>query len=228
MSSAFERKLDFNMYQQRRLAAELDYDAFYELDEAFHSMICEHGASARIWKIVHGAKGQLDTHSSLGFSPSPTISNRSGGTWRDRRWSENERSRGGRQSDESPSGPGVRNDPNLTCSEEGLFRRRLTSRIWKSTHWRSPESVGQRRLSASRSNAQSTCRPKGKIVAGQSWREATFTLAVDGAPSGKVFVQIIGRKSVPKMRLTRTIAISPWHCHRNHFCWSLLTSAPRA
>ena len=40
------------MYQQRRLAAELDYDGFYELDEAFHSMICEHGASARIWKIV--------------------------------------------------------------------------------------------------------------------------------------------------------------------------------
>jgi DNA-binding GntR family transcriptional regulator len=60
MSSTFERKLDFNMYQQKRLAAELDYDGFYDLDEAFHSMICEHGASARIWKIVHDAKGQLD------------------------------------------------------------------------------------------------------------------------------------------------------------------------
>lgn len=67
MSPAFERKLDFNMYQQRRLAAELDYDGFYELDEAFHSMICEHGASARIWKIVHGAKGQLDRVRRLAF-----------------------------------------------------------------------------------------------------------------------------------------------------------------
>src|SRR6516164_7509146 len=67
MSSAFERKLDFNMYQQKRLAAELDYDGFYELDEAFHSMICEHGASIRIWKIVHGAKGQLDRVRRLAF-----------------------------------------------------------------------------------------------------------------------------------------------------------------
>jgi DNA-binding GntR family transcriptional regulator len=32
MSATFERKLDFNIYQQKRLAAELDYDAFYELD----------------------------------------------------------------------------------------------------------------------------------------------------------------------------------------------------
>jgi GntR family transcriptional regulator, rspAB operon transcriptional repressor len=67
MSPTFERKLDFNMYQQKRLAAELDYDGFYELDEAFHSMICEHGASARIWKIVHGAKGQLDRIRRLAF-----------------------------------------------------------------------------------------------------------------------------------------------------------------
>lgn len=67
MSSTFERKLDFNMYQQKRLAAELDYDGFYELDEAFHSMICEQGASARIWKIVHGAKGQLDRIRRLAF-----------------------------------------------------------------------------------------------------------------------------------------------------------------
>jgi GntR family transcriptional regulator, rspAB operon transcriptional repressor len=67
MSSTFERKLDFNMYQQKRLAAELDYDGFYELDEAFHSMICEHGASIRIWKIVHGAKGQLDRVRRLAF-----------------------------------------------------------------------------------------------------------------------------------------------------------------
>jgi GntR family transcriptional regulator, rspAB operon transcriptional repressor len=67
MAPAFERKLDFNMYQQKRLAAELDYDGFYELDEAFHSMICEHGASLRIWKIVNGAKGQLDRVRRLAF-----------------------------------------------------------------------------------------------------------------------------------------------------------------
>jgi DNA-binding GntR family transcriptional regulator len=67
MSPAFDRKLEFNMYQQGRLAAALDYDGFYELDEAFHSMICEFGASARVWKIVHGAKGQLDRIRRLAF-----------------------------------------------------------------------------------------------------------------------------------------------------------------
>ena len=57
MSPAFERKLDFNMYQQQRLAAELDYDGFYELDEAFHSMICrparprEYGRSCTAQKV---------------------------------------------------------------------------------------------------------------------------------------------------------------------------------
>lgn len=67
MTSTFERKLDFNMHQQERLAKDLDYDGFYELDEAFHSIICEHGASARIWRIVHGAKSQLDRVRRLAF-----------------------------------------------------------------------------------------------------------------------------------------------------------------
>jgi len=67
MSPLFERRLDFSMHQQRRLALELDYDGFYELDEAFHSMICEFGASPRIWKIVHGAKAQLDRVRRLAF-----------------------------------------------------------------------------------------------------------------------------------------------------------------
>ena len=71
MSPSFERQLDFNMHQQRRLAAELDYDGFYELDEAFHSMICESGASINIWKIVNGAKAQLDRVRRLAF-PVPT------------------------------------------------------------------------------------------------------------------------------------------------------------
>jgi GntR family transcriptional regulator, rspAB operon transcriptional repressor len=60
MSPIFERQLDFNMHQQRHLAAELDYDGFHERDEAFHSMICEFGASMRVWRIVNGAKAQLD------------------------------------------------------------------------------------------------------------------------------------------------------------------------
>lgn len=60
MTPQFERALDFNLHQQRRMAQDLDHDGFYELDEAFHAMICEFGASARIWKIINGAKAQLD------------------------------------------------------------------------------------------------------------------------------------------------------------------------
>lgn len=60
MTPQFERALDFNMHQQKRMAADLDYDGFYALDEAFHTMICEFGASAHIWRIINGAKAQLD------------------------------------------------------------------------------------------------------------------------------------------------------------------------
>ena len=60
MTPQFERSLDFNLHQQKRMAADLDYDGFYELDEAFHTLICEFGASAHIWKIINGAKAQLD------------------------------------------------------------------------------------------------------------------------------------------------------------------------
>ena len=60
MTPQFERQLDFNLHQQARMAADLDYDEFYDLDEAFHTMICEFGTSAYIWKIVNGAKAQLD------------------------------------------------------------------------------------------------------------------------------------------------------------------------
>lgn len=70
MTPVFERQLDFNMHQQRRLAALRDYDEFYELDEAFHSMICEFGASPRIWRIVNEAKAQLDRVRRLAF-PAP-------------------------------------------------------------------------------------------------------------------------------------------------------------
>ena len=60
MTSQFERQLDFNLHQQARMAADLDYDEFFQLDEAFHTMICEFGTSLHIWKIVNGAKAQLD------------------------------------------------------------------------------------------------------------------------------------------------------------------------
>jgi DNA-binding GntR family transcriptional regulator len=67
MTPQFERALDFNMHQQKRMAQDLDYDGFYDLDEAFHSMICEFGASAHIWKIINGAKAQLDRVRRLSF-----------------------------------------------------------------------------------------------------------------------------------------------------------------
>jgi DNA-binding GntR family transcriptional regulator len=71
MTPQFARKLDFSLHQQARLVAERDYDEFYELDEAFHSMICEFAASPRIWRIVNGAKAQLDRVRRLAF-PAPT------------------------------------------------------------------------------------------------------------------------------------------------------------
>ncbi len=67
MTPQFERALDFNIFQQKRMAQDTDYDGFYELDEAFHSMICEFGASAHIWKIINGAKAQLDRVRRLSF-----------------------------------------------------------------------------------------------------------------------------------------------------------------
>ncbi|MBI1173456.1 FCD domain-containing protein [bacterium] len=67
MTTQFERVLDFNMHQQRRMAQDLDYDAFYELDEQFHTLICEFGASLYIWKIINGAKAQLDRVRRLSF-----------------------------------------------------------------------------------------------------------------------------------------------------------------
>jgi DNA-binding GntR family transcriptional regulator len=71
MSPQFARQLRFNLHQQASIARERDYDEFYDLDEAFHSMICEFGASPRIWRIVNGAKAQLDRVRRLAF-PEPT------------------------------------------------------------------------------------------------------------------------------------------------------------
>ncbi len=67
MNPTFERRLRLNMRQQRQLAEQRDYDGFYQLDEDFHSMLCEFGASPRIWRIVNGAKAQLDRVRRLAF-----------------------------------------------------------------------------------------------------------------------------------------------------------------
>jgi GntR family transcriptional regulator, rspAB operon transcriptional repressor len=67
MTPQFERQLDFNLHQATRMAADQDFDEFYELDEAFHAMITEFGASAHVWKIIKGAKAQLDRIRRLSF-----------------------------------------------------------------------------------------------------------------------------------------------------------------
>ena len=46
---------------------EKDYDRFYDLDEGMHQIICEHGASPRIWRIVTSAKAHLDRVRRLAF-----------------------------------------------------------------------------------------------------------------------------------------------------------------
>ena len=63
----FARALDFNLHQQRVFASEKDYDRFYDLDEGMHQMICEHGASPRVWRIIASAKGHLDRVRRLAF-----------------------------------------------------------------------------------------------------------------------------------------------------------------
>lgn len=67
VTRAFAHALDFNLHQQRVFAAELDYDRFYDLDEGMHQIICEHGSSSRIWRIVTGAKAHLDRVRRLAF-----------------------------------------------------------------------------------------------------------------------------------------------------------------
>lgn len=67
MTPQFERSLDFNIHQQKRMAADRDFDSFYLLDEAFHEMIAVFGASAYVWKILNGAKAQLDRVRRLSF-----------------------------------------------------------------------------------------------------------------------------------------------------------------
>jgi DNA-binding GntR family transcriptional regulator len=60
MSPEFQQRFDINMRQQEIFAAVRDYDRFYELDEEFHRLISECGASPKVWKLINGAKAQLD------------------------------------------------------------------------------------------------------------------------------------------------------------------------
>ena len=67
MTPQFERALDFNIHQQKRMVTDQDFDGFNGLDEAFHEMITLFGASAYVWKIVNGANAQLDRVRRLSF-----------------------------------------------------------------------------------------------------------------------------------------------------------------
>lgn len=60
MTRDFARQLDFILYQQKVLADEAAFAQLYEADEAMHKMICEHGSSPRIWRLITGARAHLD------------------------------------------------------------------------------------------------------------------------------------------------------------------------
>jgi GntR family transcriptional regulator, rspAB operon transcriptional repressor len=46
--------------RQRSISAQNDYQAFYVSDEEFHRTISQCAGSLRIWRIINGAKAQLD------------------------------------------------------------------------------------------------------------------------------------------------------------------------
>lgn len=60
LTDAFDQRLEENIQRQAALTEAWDPAAFHYVDEEFHQLICECGASARVWKIVHNAKAQLD------------------------------------------------------------------------------------------------------------------------------------------------------------------------
>lgn len=67
MTHAHERALAANMAAQREAAAARDFDSFYLLDDEFHRLISECGASPNVWRIINGAKAQLDRVRRLSF-----------------------------------------------------------------------------------------------------------------------------------------------------------------
>ncbi len=60
MSVEFEKRFNANLERQSTLAHARDFDGFYDLDEEFHRLISECGASVKVWKIICDAKAQLD------------------------------------------------------------------------------------------------------------------------------------------------------------------------
>lgn len=67
MTTKAERNLDANLYQQKLAARDDDFGRFYELDEELHALISDIGASARVWRVIHSAKAQLDRVRRLAF-----------------------------------------------------------------------------------------------------------------------------------------------------------------
>lgn len=45
---------------QKSAAKRNDADTFYQLDEDFHKLICETSTYPNLWRLLNGAKGQLD------------------------------------------------------------------------------------------------------------------------------------------------------------------------
>lgn len=70
MTPESEQSLSANMQAQRDAAAMHNETAFYRLDEEFHRLICGCGASPHVWRIINGAKAQLDRIRRLDLSRS--------------------------------------------------------------------------------------------------------------------------------------------------------------
>lgn len=53
-------ELTDNLHQQELILQRRDYDAFWELDERFHHLLCKSVSLPRAWRVIHAVKGQLD------------------------------------------------------------------------------------------------------------------------------------------------------------------------
>lgn len=53
-------ELTDNLHQQELILKRKDYDAFWELDERFHHLLCKSASLPRAWRVIHAVKGQLD------------------------------------------------------------------------------------------------------------------------------------------------------------------------
>ncbi len=60
MDPAVLTELADNLHQQKLILKRKDYDAFWELDERFHHLLCKSASLPRAWRVIHAVKGQLD------------------------------------------------------------------------------------------------------------------------------------------------------------------------